>query len=108
MSERLQLRQACRLVVKIGSALLTNDGKGLDVAALGLWVDQIAELIAEGVEVVVVSSGSVAEGMSRLGWTVLPSTCTSCRLRLLWGRWGLCRPGRPSSSAMISIRRRFC
>ena len=50
MSERLQLRQARRLVVKIGSALLTNDGKGLDVAALGLWVDQIAELIAEGVE----------------------------------------------------------
>ena len=45
MSERLQLRKARRLVIKIGSALLTNDGKGLDVAALGLWVDQIAELI---------------------------------------------------------------
>ncbi len=67
MSERSQLRQARRLVVKIGSALLTNDGKGLDVAALGLWVDQIAELIESGVEVVIVSSGSVAEGMSRLG-----------------------------------------
>lgn len=79
MSVRLQLRRARRLVVKIGSALLTNDGKGLDVAALGLWVDQIAELISEGVEVVVVSSGSVAEGMSRLGWTFALNASTSCR-----------------------------
>ena len=63
MTERAQLQQARRLVVKIGSALLTNDGKGLDVPALGRWVDQMAALMQAGVELVVVSSGAVAEGM---------------------------------------------
>ena len=69
MTERVQVRRARRLVIKIGSALLTNDGRGLDVPALAGWVDQIAELVRHGVEVVVVSSGSVAEGMTRLGWS---------------------------------------
>ena len=72
MNKRPQLRQARRLVVKIGSALLTNDGRGLDEAALGQWVDQMAGLIADGVELVVVSSGAVAVGMSRLGWSRRP------------------------------------
>ena len=89
MSERLQLRKARRLVVKIGSALLTNDGKGLDVAALGLWVDQIAELIGEGVEVVVVSSGSVAEGMSRLGWQTRPQHLHELQAAAAVGQMGL-------------------
>ena len=89
MSERLQLRKARRLVIKIGSALLTNDGKGLDVAALGLWVDQIAELIGEGVEVVVVSSGSVAEGMSRLGWQTRPQHLHELQAAAAVGQMGL-------------------
>ena len=89
MTERLQLRQARRLVIKIGSALLTNDGRGLDVAALGLWVDQIAELIEDGVEVVVVSSGSVAEGMSRLGWTVRPEQLHELQAAAAVGQMGL-------------------
>ncbi|MET4026549.1 glutamate 5-kinase [Marinobacter sp. MBR-99] len=89
MSERLQLRKARRLVIKIGSALLTDDGKGLDVAALGLWVDQIAELIAEGVEVVVVSSGSVAEGMSRLGWNARPQHLHELQAAAAVGQMGL-------------------
>jgi glutamate 5-kinase len=89
MSERLQLRKARRLVIKIGSALLTDDGKGLDVAALGLWVDQIAELIAEGVEVVVVSSGSVAEGMSRLGWSLRPQHLHELQAAAAVGQMGL-------------------
>ncbi|GGC82751.1 glutamate 5-kinase [Marinobacter halophilus] len=89
MSERLQLRKARRLVIKIGSALLTNDGKGLDVAALGLWVDQIAELIADGVEVVVVSSGSVAEGMSRLGWNARPQHLHELQAAAAVGQMGL-------------------
>src|SRR5690554_1525138 len=72
MTQRTQLSRARRLVVKIGSALLTNDGRGLDVDALALWVDQMAALVKEGVELVVVSSGSVAEGMSRLGWKSRP------------------------------------
>jgi glutamate 5-kinase len=89
MSERLQLKQARRLVVKIGSALLTDDGKGLDVSALGLWVDQIAGLIASGVEVVVVSSGSVAEGMSRLGWAVRPQHLHELQAAAAVGQMGL-------------------
>ncbi len=89
MTERLQLRQARRLVIKIGSALLTNDGRGLDVAALGLWVDQIAELIEEGVEVVVVSSGSVAVGMSRLGLTARPEQLHELQAAAAIGQMGL-------------------
>ncbi|SFU91483.1 glutamate 5-kinase [Halomonas korlensis] len=64
---------ARRVVVKIGSALLTNDGRGLDDAAIGGWVDQIAELHRRGIEVVLVSSGAVAAGMVRLGWQRRPS-----------------------------------
>ncbi|QSP96115.1 glutamate 5-kinase [Marinobacter salinisoli] len=89
MSERTQLRQARRLVIKIGSALLTNDGKGLDVASLGLWVDQIAELISGGVEVVIVSSGSVAEGMSRLGWSERPKQLHLLQAAAATGQMGL-------------------
>ncbi|OEY66646.1 glutamate 5-kinase [Marinobacter sp. X15-166B] len=89
MSKRSQLSQARRLVVKIGSALLTNDGQGLDVRALGGWVDQIAALIADGVEVVVVSSGSVAEGMSRLGWAVRPEQLHELQAAAAVGQMGL-------------------
>lgn len=89
MSERTQLRQARRLVIKIGSALLTDDGKGLDVASLGLWVDQIAELIDDGVEVVIVSSGSVAEGMSRLGWKARPQHLHELQAAAAVGQMGL-------------------
>lgn len=108
MSERTHLRRAKRLVIKIGSALLTNDGKGLDVASLGLWVDQIAGLIEEGVEVVIVSSGSVAEGMSRLGWKARPQHLHELQPQLPWGRWGWCKPGKLSSGAMVCMLHRFC
>ncbi|MAX32568.1 MAG: glutamate 5-kinase [Halomonadaceae bacterium] len=67
------LAGARRVVVKVGSALLTNDGRGLDEAAIGGWVDQIAELHRRGIEVVLVSSGAVAAGMVRLGWQARPS-----------------------------------
>lgn len=89
MSERVRLRRARRLVVKIGSALLTNDGKGLDVAALGQWVDQMVALLGEGVELVIVSSGSVAEGMSRLGWTVRPRQIHELQAAAAVGQMGL-------------------
>ncbi|WP_404368349.1 glutamate 5-kinase [Marinobacter sp.] len=89
MTERQHVSRARRLVVKIGSALLTNDGRGLDVAALGGWVDQIAALIASGVEVVVVSSGSVAEGMSRLGWAVRPQQLHELQAAAAVGQMGL-------------------
>ncbi|SOB76628.1 glutamate 5-kinase [Marinobacter sp. LV10R510-11A] len=89
MTERAQLQQARRLVVKIGSALLTNDGRGLDVDALGLWVDQMAALVKQGVELVVVSSGSVAEGMSRLGWKKRPERLHEVQAAAAVGQMGL-------------------
>ncbi|PCM42743.1 glutamate 5-kinase [Marinobacter sp. ANT_B65] len=89
MTERVRLRQARRLVVKIGSALLTNDGQGLDVPALGLWVDQMAALVGQGVELVVVSSGSVAEGMSRLGWAKRPEQLHELQAAAAVGQMGL-------------------
>ncbi|MFC4260142.1 glutamate 5-kinase [Marinobacter lacisalsi] len=89
MSERVQVRRARRLVIKIGSALLTNDGRGLDVPALAQWVDQIADLIRDGVEVVVVSSGSVAEGMTRLGWSQRPEHLHELQAAAAVGQMGL-------------------
>jgi len=63
---------AQRIVIKIGSALLTNDGQGLDGGCIGGWVEQIAQLRATGKEVVLVSSGSIAAGMKRLGFASKP------------------------------------
>tara|TARA_R100001440_G_scaffold53394_6_gene73190 strand:+ start:45151 stop:46257 length:1107 start_codon:yes stop_codon:yes gene_type:complete len=83
------MQGARRLVVKIGSALLTNDGKGLDVTALAGWVDQLTDLIRAGVEVVLVSSGSVAEGMSRLGWSVRPQHLHELQAAAAVGQMGL-------------------
>ncbi|MCV2404070.1 glutamate 5-kinase [Marinomonas sp. C2222] len=73
MGMRERIAKAQRIVVKIGSALLTNDGQGLDVDRIALWVDQIAQLKAQGKEVVLVSSGSVAAGMKRLGFANRPT-----------------------------------
>ncbi|MGO3345472.1 MAG: glutamate 5-kinase [Marinomonas sp.] len=73
MDIRDRIAKAQRVVIKIGSALLTNDGQGLDVASISLWVAQIAELRAQGKEVVLVSSGSIAAGMKRLGFSSRPT-----------------------------------
>ncbi len=83
------LRSARRVVVKIGSALLTNDGRGLDEAAIGGWVDQIAALHRQGIEVVLVSSGAVAAGMVRLGWQVRPSAVHELQAAAAVGQNGL-------------------
>lgn len=69
---RDKVTTAQRWVVKIGSALLTADGRGLDRAAMAVWVRQMAALRASGVELVLVSSGAVAAGMTRLGWQDRP------------------------------------
>ena len=66
MSEAL--RSARRIVVKVGSSLVTNEGRGVDPAAVGDWCRQMAELVRQGRELVMVSSGAIAEGMKRLGW----------------------------------------
>ncbi len=71
---RESVKRSKRWVVKLGSALLTANGKGLDVPAIDRWVSQITQLNRAGVEVVLVSSGAVAAGMARLDWSVRPST----------------------------------
>lgn len=86
---REALTGARRVVVKIGSALLTNDGRGLDEAAIGGWVDQIAALHARGIEVVLVSSGAVAAGMVRLGWNARPSAVHELQAAAAVGQTGL-------------------
>ena len=86
---REALSGARRVVVKIGSALLTNDGRGLDEAAIGGWVDQIAALHARGIEVVLVSSGAVAAGMARLGWSVRPAAVHELQAAAAVGQTGL-------------------
>lgn len=73
MGKRDIIPSTKRWVVKIGSALLTNDGEGLDAAAIAGWVKQMAELRHAGIEIVLVSSGAVAAGMRRLGWTSRPT-----------------------------------
>ena len=69
------LRQARRIVVKVGSSLVTNEGRGLDEQAIGEWCRQLTALVRDGREVVMVSSGAVAEGMKRLGWASRPKHC---------------------------------
>ena len=86
---RKSLGKAERWVVKIGSALLTNDGKGLDYQAIAGWVDQISSLVASGKEVVLVSSGSVAEGMKRLGMSERPKNMHQLQAAAAVGQMGL-------------------
>jgi len=88
-SGRNRLTKKGRWVVKIGSALLTDDGKGLDQKAIALWVDQLVRLRAEGTEIVLVSSGAVAEGMTRLGWKERPSEVYRLQAAAAVGQMGL-------------------
>jgi glutamate 5-kinase len=83
------LRDARRIVVKVGSTLVTNEGRGLDEAAIGEWCRQLAALAREGREVIMVSSGAVAEGMKRLGWTVRPHEINELQAAAAVGQMGL-------------------
>ncbi len=89
MSDRSALTRARRWVVKIGSALLTDGGRGLHREAIADWVGQMAELRARGIEVVLVSSGSVAEGMARLGWSSRPAEIHKLQAAAAVGQMGL-------------------
>lgn len=84
-----QIKSAQRWVIKIGSALLTNDGRGLYIAAIEQWVRQIVELRQRGIEVVLVSSGAVAEGMVRLGWKTRPHALHELQAAAAVGQMGL-------------------
>ncbi|MEZ5451729.1 MAG: glutamate 5-kinase [Thiothrix sp.] len=78
-----------RWVVKIGSALLTRDGQGLDREALADWAGQMARLHQQGIEIVLVSSGAVAEGMSRMGWKTKPKALFEKQAAAAIGQMGL-------------------
>ena len=86
---RSELKNTKRWVVKIGSALLTNDGQGLNGEAMSQWVAQVVDLKKRGIEVVIVSSGSVAEGMKRLGWSARPKALHELQAAASVGQMGL-------------------
>ena len=83
------LRDAKRIVVKVGSSLVTNDGRGLDEAAIGEWCRQLAALAQDGREVIMVSSGAIAEGMKRLGWATRPHQVHELQAAAAVGQMGL-------------------
>jgi len=83
------LKDARRLVIKVGSSLVTNEGRGLDETAIGEWCRQIAQLRLQGREVIMVSSGAIAEGMKRLGWTVRPAAIQELQAAAAVGQMGL-------------------
>ncbi|MDO3381925.1 glutamate 5-kinase [Gilvimarinus algae] len=89
MTRRQDITRARRWVVKIGSALLTNDGKGLDYAGIAHWVEQMAELRKRDIELVLVSSGAVAAGMTRLGWSERPREIHRLQAAAAVGQMGL-------------------
>jgi glutamate 5-kinase len=77
------------LVVKVGSSLVTNEGRGLDVAAIARWAAQIAQLRAQGRRCVLVSSGAIAEGLQRLGWARRPHALHELQAAAAVGQMGL-------------------
>lgn len=89
MISREKIATSRRWVIKIGSALLTADGKGLSHEVLSTWVKQMAALRHAGHEVVLVSSGAVAEGMSRMGWRSRPRNLNELQAAAAIGQMGL-------------------
>ena len=83
------LQAARRIVVKVGSSLVTNEGRGVDAEAVGNWCRQMATLAAAGRELVMVSSGAIAEGMKRLGWSVRPKEIHELQAAAAVGQMGL-------------------
>jgi glutamate 5-kinase len=83
------IKNSKRWVVKIGSALLTANGNGLDKEAIALWAEQIVHQLESGIEIIIVSSGAVAEGMSRLNWIERPNSVHGLQVAAAVGQTGL-------------------
>jgi glutamate 5-kinase len=83
------LARARRIVVKVGSSLVTNEGRGLHEEAIAQWCEQLAALVKDGREVVMVSSGAIAEGMKRLGWATRPKDVSQLQAAAAVGQMGL-------------------
>ena len=86
---RARLAATKRLVAKVGSALVTNGGAGIDRTAITRWASDVAALRASGVQVIFVSSGAVAEGMARLGWSERPKAMSELQAAAAVGQMGL-------------------
>jgi glutamate 5-kinase len=82
-------REARRIVVKVGSSLVTDEGRGVDARAVGDWCRQMATLVRQGRDLVMVSSGAIAEGMKRLGWSTRPHAVHELQAAAAVGQMGL-------------------
>lgn len=83
------LSQAKLIVVKVGSSLVTAEGRGIDQAALNRWATQIARIKAQGTQVIFVSSGAIAEGVKRLGWPKRPTAINELQAAAAVGQMGI-------------------
>lgn len=91
MTDKRSLKDCRRVVVKIGSALLTDDGRGLDEVAINNWVAQLSAVQKGGIELVLVSSGAVAAGIRRLGWQHRPESLHELQAAAAVGQTSLIR-----------------
>jgi glutamate 5-kinase len=83
------IARASRLVIKVGSSLVTNEGRGLDHDAVARWAGEIAQLTHAGKSIILVSSGAIAEGMQRLGWSTRPHAIHDLQAAAAVGQMGL-------------------
>jgi glutamate 5-kinase (EC 2.7.2.11) len=83
------VQSARRIIIKAGSSLVTNEGRGVDLEAVSRWAGQIAGLRAAGKDVILVSSGAIAEGMRRLGWSQRPREMHQLQAAAAVGQMGL-------------------
>jgi glutamate 5-kinase len=103
MSSLTVVQAARRVVIKVGSSLVTDEGRGLDRAAIAQWAEQIAALRAAGKQVLLVSSGAIAEGMQRLGWARRPREVHELQAAAAVGQMGLAQ-AYESCFAALGIR----
>lgn len=89
MKTREALASSKRWIIKIGSSLITNEGQGLDLEAIACWAEQVAQLRSQGKEILLVSSGAVAEGMARIGWNKRPHALHELQAAAALGQMGL-------------------
>ncbi len=105
---RSVLTRSRRIVAKVGSSLVTNQGAGLDTQAITAWAKQIAALRENGCEVVLVSSGAIAEGMQRLGWKERPSAVHELQAAAAVGQMGLVQVYESRFRELGCARRKCC
>ena len=89
MTDSRDFRHIKRCIIKIGSAMLTGNGRGLDTGAIAGWVEQVVQLLHKGIKPILVSSGAVAEGMQRLGWKQRPHALYELQAAAAVGQMGL-------------------